>query len=283
MTVKQKVKIFSKHAHKRYLYTLKQFCTLYGSRQIRTVGKDEFNDFEQKLKIKYLPMTVKDKLTILKTFYNYCYDNHFTRYNPRSLRIPKVMCRRVVLTWSEYEKMCSLLNPYYFKDLRMLLIMRFLAMGLRVGEVAKLNISNFNEISPELMHTIIESEKSKRERVISWNKDTHELLVKYLGVRICLNKEDWLFGTTDTDKRRKRITTRTIERWFEDLRNRAGIIRPVTPHSVRHMTAHMMRDAGADIKAIQIKLGHSSILSTDHYLNLDPQESLKALGKFKLV
>lgn len=240
--------------------------------------KAHLEQYEKILWEKFKPMTVRDKLTILKVFLNFCFREGHTKYNPHYYKIPKVMARRVVTQKDEYEKMCVQLNPFKYHELQMLLIMRFLAMGLRCGEVAKLNISDFNNISPKVMYTIIRSEKSKRERVISWKKETHELLVRYLGTRICLNKDDYLFGRSG-----KRITTRTIQRWFHFLKERAGIEKPITPHSVRHMAAHLAWENGADLKTIQLKLGHSHISSTDHYLNLDPRESVKALNKYRLV
>lgn len=283
MKLHQAIREFLVNAPKAYAFPLEQFA-LVCPKSTEEITRHVYDSYAQKLDIKYKPTTVKHHLTVIKVFLNFCVKSGFTKLDTRSLKIPKVFARRVVCKWEEFEKMCNTLMLDDFYELQTLLIFKFLGMGMRIAEITSLNIENFCDIGSEKMYTIIRTKKSQRERIISWNGTTHRILVKYLAIRGAINRDNWLFCAMERgSKPSGRLTTRSIERRFNYVKKLAGITSPITPHSVRHMAAHLARENGADIKVIQLKLGHSNIQSTDNYLRLDPQESVKALDKHKLV
>jgi site-specific recombinase XerD len=113
-----------------------------------------------------------------------------------------------------------------------------------------------------------------------WSKDFHQnTLLRWLGSRLCLNQKPSLFLSLDKNGR-ERITTRTVERWIKEIAKKAGITKRIHPHMFRHAKAHYMKAHGADLKDIQMMLGHVSPYSALMYLNFDKNEMLNNARKY---
>lgn len=108
-----------------------------------------------------------------------------------------------------------------------------------------------------------------------WSGDAHQLLMRYIGTKICLNQNPALFSG-----REGRITRRTIERWVKDTAKKAGIERRVHPHMFRHGKAHKMLRNGADLNDVKTILGHRTIVSTQTYTGLFPEEFERMASKY---
>jgi site-specific recombinase XerD len=84
----------------------------------------------------------------------------------------------------------------------------------------------------------------------------------------------WLFPGA---RKEKHISTRTVQAIFEDARERAGIEKEVTVHSLRHSFATHLLEGGTDLRDIQELLGHKSSKTTEIYTHV----SNKDLNKIK--
>jgi site-specific recombinase XerD len=76
---------------------------------------------------------------------------------------------------------------------------------------------------------------------------------------------EWLFPGEQAGEP---ITRFTVERACRETRGRSGITRVVTPHSLRHAFAVHLLEAGADLRTIQLLLGHRSLTTTSKYLRI---------------
>lgn len=161
----------------------------------------------------------------------------------------------------------------------------FLNCGLRISEVANLNISDFD--LKEDTFSIIG--KGNKERVGYLNKITKDALLKYLEIRNNMtaksNKDkDALFLSNQNS----RITTRSIRRAIKKAYNEVEIDNEeYSVHTLRHTCATLMYQNGSDIKLIKEILGHVQIDTTEIYTHLHDENVMKAmqehpLSKFKM-
>jgi site-specific recombinase XerD len=148
--------------------------------------------------------------------------------------------------------------------------------GVRVSELCDLNIE---DISNEDHTALIMTKKGTEKGWIVWTDDLHELMIKFLGVRLCMNGREHLFVT---ERGHNRPTTRTIERWVDKVVKESGINKHIVVHSFRHGKAHFMIDHGADIVAVAKALRHSekNPMGAFSYIRLNQKESEKILRKF---
>jgi len=72
-----------------------------------------------------------------------------------------------------------------------------------------------------------------------------------------------------------RISVRTIQRIVKKVADRAGITKPVTPHTLRHTFAIQCIQRGISTRALQQFLGHDRLQTTEIYLNLSPEAALE--------
>ncbi len=140
--------------------------------------------------------------------------------------------------------------------------------GLRVSELVSLNTEdvNFDRGEFSVMG------KGKKTRVAFLSEDAKDALKHYIKARkdiekalfIRLNK---LSNTNQTDTS-KRLTVRSIQRLVTHYAKIAGIVKHVTPHTIRHSFATNLLFNGADIRSVQTMLGHSNIATTQIYTHV---------------
>jgi len=89
-------------------------------------------------------------------------------------------------------------------------------------------------------------------------------------------KSEFLFPTSKS----KKISPVTVEKIIRRIVARAGIQKKITPHTFRHTFATSLLRNGADLRTIQILLGHSSISTTQIYTHLDENALKVGYSKF---
>jgi site-specific recombinase XerD len=138
--------------------------------------------------------------------------------------------------------------------------------GVRVSELCDMDITNIDENKTS---AVISTKKTGKKRIIVWSNETHDLLLKYMPIRLELhriNKSTALFIGTEHGKGWSvRLTPRSVQRRVMYYVNRAGIKEKITPHSFRHGWAHKRRDQNAPLSFIQRGLGHLNPVSTFVY------------------
>lgn len=261
--------------YKPHLYRLSEFR----NKNVNEITDRDIVEFNQHLAIKHNPPTIAYSCRVLKNFFRYLNAIQESTVNPFLIQEPKYARKeRIGVSDEEFKAMCDALNPWDLKDLQKLTVLHMLRdTGIRVAELCELNV---DQISSTENYTSVETKKNKQTRWIMWSESFHkDMLLRWLGSRISLNQKPSLFISLDKTGR-ERITTRTVERWIKAIAEKAGIKKSIHPHMFRHAKAHSMKANGADLKDIQMMLGHVSPFSALMYLNFDKNEMLANARKY---
>ena len=155
------------------------------------------------------------------------------------------------------------------------IIATFYATGLRCNELRNLKV---HDIDSQRMLIHVREAKGGIPRDIPLTPRLLERLKIYWRWR---RPTDWLFPSKmRPDQPMGRITIRTA---CNLAGRRAGIGRPVTPHVFRHSCATHMLEAGADLRTIQVLLGHADIQTTAQYLRVSTTRMQAAPNPFDVL
>lgn len=177
-----------------------------------------------------------------------------------------------VLTLDEINAMQAAVDMGKAEGPRNLAIVETLySCGLRVSELCNLRLSQVH--APEAM--LMVEGKGSKQRMVPMSEMAIRLIDDYLPSRAELDikpgEEDILF----LNRRGRRLTRVMVFYIIRSLAQAAGIRRPISPHALRHSFATHLLEGGANLRAIQMMLGHESIATTQIYLHTDTS-SLRA-------
>jgi integrase/recombinase XerD len=155
--------------------------------------------------------------------------------------------------------------PLEFRDRTMLELLY--ACGLRVTELTSLQV---NQIS--LNQGVVRVfGKGSKERLVPMGEEALAWLQRYLaGPRMELSKgipSDVVFPS----KRGRQMTRQTFWYRIKIYAQRAGIKQPLSPHTLRHAFATHLLNHGADLRVVQMLLGHSDLTTTQIYTHVARQ------------
>jgi len=158
--------------------------------------------------------------------------------------------------------------PHLIQTRDKALLETLFSTGLRVSELAKLKKDEVNLNKEEF--TV--RGKGKKVRIVFLSEDARHWLKKYLEARQDINP--YMFVSHDRANKNEEdgITSRSIERIVQRYAKLAGIMKKVTPHTLRHSYATDLLMNGADIRSVQAMLGHSSIITTQVYTHITDQQ-----------
>jgi site-specific recombinase XerD len=142
--------------------------------------------------------------------------------------------------------------------------------GLRVSELVKLNRDEVNLDSGEF--TVIG--KGRKARVVFLSPSAIGWIKKYLAVRndsfkpLFLRYSGKRMVPGDFDGNSLRLTVRSVERLVKKYIWKSGVSVDATPHTLRHTFATGLLSEGADLREVQLLLGHSSVSTTQIYTHV---------------
>lgn len=257
-----------------YGRSLKKFAEFFKHKSFEQINEDDLDSFKLEVKNKYASAHYATLMIILKDFIKFCRLRELTKLNEYFIKVPRYKTNpHQTITFEEFNKLCDSLSDTNFADLTKKLIIKMLWWtGMRVSELCDLNLDQINTAKREIQ---IQAKKSNRLRLISWSTDTHELLCKYLGVRVCLNSSPALFTNGQ-----ERISSRSIQRWIKETCKKASITKKISPHSFRHGIIHFLKSLGLAAEDVQGYIGHTNVVSTiQNYMVWDYKELTDFRGK----
>ena len=206
-------------------------------------------------------------LTCLHSFYQYLLANQLIKKDPtEQLSQPKIEKKLpVFLNIQEVEKLLeapSSSSLFGQRDRAMLELLY--SCGLRVSELINLSYHNIN-LKEEFIRI---HGKGNKERVLPMGEVAIDYLMKYeTNARPMLLKN----GQSDSYFLSNRGSAMSRQNFFYIIKayaNQVGIDKPLSPHSLRHAFATHLVQKGADLRSVQLMLGHSDISSTQLYTHI---------------
>ncbi|MEK7184464.1 MAG: tyrosine-type recombinase/integrase, partial [Patescibacteria group bacterium] len=134
--------------------------------------------------------------------------------------------------------------------------------GLRVAELVSLD-----RLDVEGREEVSVLGKGKKRRVVFLSPNAQTRIKTYLAARA--DSDPALFiKEKGNEHNSNRLTVRSIQRLIQHYAQLAGVAEHVTPHTLRHTFATDLLQSGADLRAVQTLLGHSSVVTTQRYTHL---------------
>lgn len=207
-------------------------------------------------------------LIALRSFLKYLAKRGITTLSPLAIELAKIPERSLDLISS--EDLVRLMNAPDGSDVKSLrdkaILELLFSTGLRVSELCALP----RDIDLGKDEFSVRG-KGEKVRVVFLSGEAKDAIKKYLAKRT--DMDDALFAQLSvinkSDKRKSsRLTSRSIERIIKQYAIKAGISKKVTPHVVRHSFATDLLQNGADLRSVQMLLGHANIGTTQIYTHL---------------
>ncbi len=220
------------------------------------------------------PLDIKTQqyhLIALRALLKHLAKNDVPSLAPEKIELPKVPQRQVeALSREELDDLFNAVDATKRNGLRDLAILHLLySTGLRVSELSGLNREQVNLQKREFQVR----GKGRKLRIVFLSAEAADHVARYLDARDDNWKPLFLSNSNRSkaeigDGENRRLQPQSIERIVRQAALRAGIVKKVTPHVLRHTFATELLRNGADIRSVQEMLGHASITTTQIYTHL---------------
>ena len=210
-------------------------------------------------------------LSGLKSFYRYLLQEKICEKDPTILVSSPSTGRHIpdVLSYEEIVSMLDCIDLSQPLGHRNKAIIEMLyGCGLRVSEVVSLNISDIYA-KDEFVRVI---GKGDKERLVPIGKKTLKELTNYTqGERLHQEIQPKYSDKVFISARGTSLTRQSVFLLVKSLAEKAGIKKTISPHTLRHSFATHLLEGGADLRAVQQMLGHSSISTTEIYTHVSDE------------
>ena len=261
----------SKNTIEAYSHGLNRFLNHLrkkGVQEIREVGKFDVRGFLLVLKKKNLSAkTIVMNLVAIRTFFRFLIQEGILETNPiEDLESPKVAkTLPEILTVKEIEQLLEqpdLKTPLGMRDRAMLEILY--ATGMRVSELTHLPT---HHVSMEGGYVLLYGKGSK-ERVVPLGSEAMKWIILYLkesrGILAKGKESPFLF----INRSGKGMSRQGFWKNLKDYARRTGLRKRISPHLLRHSFASHLLEGGADLRSVQMMLGHVDISTTQIYTHV---------------
>jgi integrase/recombinase XerD len=220
--------------------------------------------------------TANRRLTVFKRYFRWAVREHLVAADPtlkllaarQPLRVPKTLSEAQVEALLAAPDVDTVLG---LRDRTMLELMY--ASGLRVSELVQAKTVHLG-LGEAVLRVL---GKGARERLVPFGEEAHAWLRRYLAEARALilgpqQASDALFVTRQGSGMSRQMFWRLVKRYALQ----AGVTAPLSPHTLRHAFATHLLNHGADLRAVQMLMGHADIGTTTIYTHV-ARERLRQL------
>lgn len=250
---------------------LKRFLKMTGASRPSDITDASVRNFRLKLN-RLTDITGKElkkqtqfyHLIALRSFLKYLAKRDIKSLAPEKVELGKMPARSI--EFMESDELTRLLAAPRGSSLTALrdraMLELLFSTGLRVSELASLNRDSVSFKKDEFSVR----GKGDKIRVVFVSAAAKDALKQYLAKRDDVDEALFVrLRKSSVDDHDLRLTARSIERLVKKYATAAGITKRVTPHSIRHVFATDLIHGGADLRSVQMLLGHAQITTTQIY------------------
>lgn len=249
------------------------------------ISNDVIQPFIYEMSKSLNPRSQSRLISGLRSFFSYLVFEDYRDTNPLDLIESPKIGRKLPDTLS-IEDIDRLINAveltYEYNGVRIgerdrTILETLYSCGLRVSELTNLKISDlfFEE------GFIKVTGKGDKQRFVPIGNSTQKIINRYIKeVRTQINVEKEYKDTLFLNHRGKQLTRAMIFTIIKRLAEKINLNKTISPHTFRHSFATHLLENGADLRAIQLMLGHESITTTEIYMHVDRTHLKEVLNKY---
>lgn len=280
----------SKNSIENYVFDVQRLCRFLESKSIEVspvaISEEQVQYFIYEVSKEINPRSQSRIISGLKSFFNYLIFEDYRKTNPLELiETPKI--GRKLPDVLSVEDIDNLINAIQFdstsEEARVLahrnkaILEMLYSCGLRVSELTTLKISDlfFDEGFVKI------TGKGDKQRFVPIGRSTQKLIELYR--KECRPYFPVQKGFEDTlflNRRGKGLTRAMVFTIIKNLAVQIELNKTISPHTFRHSFATHLLENGADLRSIQLMLGHESITTTEVYMHLDRKHLSEVINKF---
>lgn len=274
----------SKNTIDNYSFDIERLCQFLNENQIVVspikISEETLQQFIYYVSKEVNPRSQARIISGLKSFFNYLVFEDYRQDNPMELiETPKTgrklpdtlsvdeidaLIAAIDLSSNEGERNRAMLETLY-------------GCGLRVSELVSLKISDlfFEEGFIKI------TGKGNKQRFVPIGNLTQKYIQIYKDdIRTHLNIKKGHEDTLFLNRRGSQLTRAMLFAIIKDLAIKTGLKKSISPHTLRHSFATHLLENGADLRSIQLMLGHESITTTEIYVHLDRKFLTEVINNF---
>ncbi|MBS0651145.1 MAG: site-specific tyrosine recombinase XerD [Verrucomicrobia bacterium] len=264
-------------AYRRDLEMFFELLKGRGKQALEEVGEGDVIAFLAQLKSEhYASSSVCRSLVAVKVFFRFLKREKLIATDPTAnLDSPKLwQLIPEVLTYEEVDALLKCPDPADPMGARDRAVFEVIyASGLRVSEVCGLNLFDISE------NTVRVKGKGGKERIVPIAQAAIDAVDHYL-IHFRNAQPDQKEAPLFVTSKGKRIDRTLIWQRIKLYGKKAGIGKPLSPHTLRHSFATHLLENGADLRVIQEMLGHASVATTDRYTHISQHHLSQAFSNF---
>jgi len=265
---------YSENTTRCYLRTVEDFARRFRCSPDR-LGPEHIREYQAELfkKWKLSPSTVTQRLAALRFFYiktlKKAWSIAETPYPKQVFHLPTILSQEEVARLIDAAR-----TPYHRT-----LLMTLYGTGVRRSELTHLKV---RDIDSQRMVIHVQGGKGRKDRDVMLSPKLLEQLREHWR-QLKRKPSLWLFPGNRRHTGDTPITTKVVWYVCQQAAQRAGIQKTVHPHTLRHCFATHLLEAGADLRTIQMLLGHRDLEETTIYLHLSERHLSATVSPLDLL
>jgi len=274
----------SKNSIDNYSFDIERLCLFLEENAISVspikISEETIQQFIYSVSKEVNPRSQARIISGLKSFFNYLIFEDYRTDNPMELIETPKTGRKLpdTLSISEIDSLISAIDLSTNEGERNRAMLETLyGCGLRVSELVSLKISDlfFDEGFLKI------TGKGNKQRFVPIGNLTQKYILIYKeNVRAHLNIKKGHEDTLFLNRRGSQLTRAMIFTIIKDLAVKIELNKSISPHTLRHSFATHLLENGADLRSIQLMLGHESITTTEIYVHLDRKFLTQVMNTF---